>query len=396
MHYITIANLQIDGVKATYTNSNYNHGISSRDLQQSKIYNVWVINCAATGIRLSTNLYDNIIQGNHLTANRYGIELTGNSSAGNVVTDNVIQDNTAYGISLSAHRTTVTGNDVSSNGTNGIYNYGYDDNVITGNHIYGNTGHGIALEEDADRNTISGNTISANLLSGIRITGSNNNLVSGNNVYNNGASTSWDAIGISGDSDNNNISSNHITDTAGTSHAIDIVDATVNNTYLAGNTYSGTGAATINDAGTGTIYGSQLANSGTDLLLTPSGNVGIGTTDPEALLQLGTPTSSLGTLRLAGDTSGYIQIQPSTAAGDWTLTLPTNDGDNGQVLTTDGNGVTSWATPAASGANTSLSNLDSVAINTSLISDAADTDDLGSATYEWNSLCLSDGSGLTA
>lgn len=32
----------------------------------------------------------------------------------------------------------------------------------------------------------------------------------------------------------------------------------------------------------------------------------------------------------------------------WTLTLPANDGDSGQVLQTNGSGVTTWATPASS------------------------------------------------
>jgi hypothetical protein len=39
---------------------------------------------------------------------------------------------------------------------------------------------------------------------------------------------------------------------------------------------------------------------------------------------------------------------PDTLAADYTLTLPANDGDSGQILTTDGSGVTSWSSPAAS------------------------------------------------
>ncbi len=127
------------------------------------------------------------------------------------------------------------------------------------------------------------------------------------------------------------------------------------------------------------------------------GKVGIGTTAPGAKLQIGTAGTTLGTMRLTGNTAGYLQLQPSATAGDWTLTFPANDGDNAQVLTTNGSGVTSWTTVSGgSGANTALSNLASVAINTSLFSDAADTDDLGSTTFEWNSLFLADGSGLTA
>ena len=39
---------------------------------------------------------------------------------------------------------------------------------------------------------------------------------------------------------------------------------------------------------------------------------------------------------------------PDTLAADYTLTLPANDGDANQILTTDGSGVTSWSAPASS------------------------------------------------
>lgn len=40
-------------------------------------------------------------------------------------------------------------------------------------------------------------------------------------------------------------------------------------------------------------------------------------------------------------------VAPAALAADYTLTLPPNDGSNGQVLTTDGNGVTTWSTNGA-------------------------------------------------
>jgi hypothetical protein len=55
--------------------------------------------------------------------------------------------------------------------------------------------------------------------------------------------------------------------------------------------------------------------------------------------QTGTPT---GQLKLAGSTSGTDTIQASSTAGIWTLTLPTSAGTSGYVLSTDGNGNTSW------------------------------------------------------
>lgn len=53
-----------------------------------------------------------------------------------------------------------------------------------------------------------------------------------------------------------------------------------------------------------------------------------------------------GDLRLEDSTGGeYVALQaPATITSSYTLTLPVDDGTNGQVLTTDGNGVLSWST----------------------------------------------------
>ena len=53
-----------------------------------------------------------------------------------------------------------------------------------------------------------------------------------------------------------------------------------------------------------------------------------------------------GDLRLQDASGGqYIAIQaPATVASNVTLTLPANDGDAAQVLSTDGSGVLSWVT----------------------------------------------------
>ncbi len=80
-----------------------------------------------------------------------------------------------------------------------------------------------------------------------------------------------------------------------------------------------------------------------------SGKVGIGTTVPGALLDLGLAGTTSGSMRFEGSTSGYVQLEPAAAAGSWTMTLPSSTGTSGQVLSTDGAGVTSWTTAAASG-----------------------------------------------
>lgn len=108
-----------------------------------------------------------------------------------------------------------------------------------------------------------------------------------------------------------------------------------------------------------------------------------------------------GNIRLGGaielldsvDGSHYITIKAPALSGGWDLVLPTTDGNAGEVLTTDGSGNTSWAA-ASAGANTALSNLASVAINTSLISDSDGIDSLGSSTYAWKSLYLGNGGNI--
>ena len=59
-------------------------------------------------------------------------------------------------------------------------------------------------------------------------------------------------------------------------------------------------------------------------------------------------------------------------------------GTSGYVLSTDGAGNVSWI--VSPGANTALSNLSSVAINTTLLPASADTIDVGSSTFAWRSL----------
>jgi hypothetical protein len=96
-----------------------------------------------------------------------------------------------------------------------------------------------------------------------------------------------------------------------------------------------------------TVNGASLnlsTNNGTTTALTinTSSQVGIGTSSPNAFLDIGNPGATLGTMRLEGNTSGYVQLQTAAAAGSWTMTLPTSGGTSGYVLSTDGSGVTSW------------------------------------------------------
>lgn len=60
------------------------------------------------------------------------------------------------------------------------------------------------------------------------------------------------------------------------------------------------------------------------------------------------PVRSLnGFVNLSTNNNGVTVTAPAALAANYTLTLPPNDGSNGQVLTTDGNGVTTWTTNGA-------------------------------------------------
>jgi len=91
------------------------------------------------------------------------------------------------------------------------------------------------------------------------------------------------------------------------------------------------------------------------------------TTDKTNLIS----TSSVPSLEAkgtSGSTSGYIQLNcsenshgikllgpPHSAAANYTLTLPNNDGDASQFLQTNGSGVTSWATVSSTPTNVKVS-----------------------------------------
>ena len=63
-------------------------------------------------------------------------------------------------------------------------------------------------------------------------------------------------------------------------------------------------------------------------------------------------TTGSGSLQLG--VSGTRTTVLGAASSNWTLTLPTGPGTNGQVLTTNGSGTTSWTTPSGSGTVTSV------------------------------------------
>lgn len=60
------------------------------------------------------------------------------------------------------------------------------------------------------------------------------------------------------------------------------------------------------------------------------------------------------TFRIQGSTSGYIDLKAPAITSEYILRLPPTAGANGQVLTTNGSGTTSWVSPSITPTFTSL------------------------------------------
>lgn len=115
-----------------------------------------------------------------------------------------------------------------------------------------------------------------------------------------------------------------------------------------------------------------LANgsSGVNPKLTASGETNVGL-DFQAkgsgtYRLLGTSTQAA-ELRLYEDTdagTNFTAFKVGTQAGDITYTLPTDDGDSGEFLRTNGSGVLSWETPSGAGTVTSCFGLPASPVGT--------------------------------
>ena len=140
-------------------------------------------------------------------------------------------------------------------------------------------------------------------------------------------------------------------------------------------------------SGDGTLY--DLESSGgsgaNDTLSNLSMPTSINQTlipDLDNLYSLGTTGTEWRDLYIDG--TAYLD---AIGFGTDSCTLPTNNGNNGEVLTTNGSGTLTWSTPSSSGANTTLSNLSGggTSINADMIPDISGARNLGGSTKYWSS-----------
>jgi parallel beta-helix repeat protein len=147
-----IANLQVDGNKASYTND-YSRGIylssSSNNTITGNTYNNNIY-----GMYIESSNNNNTVTGNTCNNNTHGIYLS--SSSNNTITGNTCNNNTSNGISLlSSSNNTVTGNTCNNN-SNGMYIESSNNNTVVGN-TCNNNDRGMYIES-SNNNTVVGNT----------------------------------------------------------------------------------------------------------------------------------------------------------------------------------------------------------------------------------------------
>ena len=283
VNHVLVANLRIDGNKANQT-AGTQVGIYFTSVTYSEVRRCWVENTRSAAIAFYSDVnhstiakntcrgndgyciylyssHNNTVIGNTCQGNsNYGI-LLGNSN-NNTVAGNTCQGNGAHGIYLTyANGNAVVGNTCQGNGACGIFVYGYNShNAVTGNTCLGNANAGIEVNSNSSSNTVVGNICQGNGGDGILLAhGSNNNIVAGNSLLGNSQMTdnANDGIRVMYDCNYNLISNNIVRHQGLTNQqrygiSIDSADCdgnlVVNNDlYLSGR------AASLNDAGTGTV-----------------------------------------------------------------------------------------------------------------------------------------------
>jgi parallel beta-helix repeat protein len=250
--------------------------------------------------------------GNGIYLTGVGSDTSGSVRAGAVIT-NVIINNLYSGASLAStialdgtYNTSITD---STLGSGNLYIRG-SHNIVSNNYLFDSQQVGVYIDGTSHDNTITDNSIQNTELWGIYLYSATFTTISGNRITNTGGTTTNDAIYLDS-SDNTTITSNTIDDNSATTnnYAINIATTSADNNYLADNNIWG---ASVNDAGTGTIYGGQVTSATGSYLLKPAGTINLSqnviVAAGKSLTLLGGNTAS----RPASPTEGMLYYDTST------------------------------------------------------------------------------------
>ena len=326
----TVSNVRVEDFR--------NNGIHLVSSDNSRITGSTVIN-NAEGITLTSTSVGNTVTSNasiNNTTYQYTVSvtstsntLTGNYAEGgsrgfyiasdnNTITGNTVADSSDGMYFANADSNIISGNTILNVSSNGFYFSSSENNSVSSNTVDGSN-RGMYLAGSNDFNVISGNSIYSSTNEAIRLDTSDSNVIAGNLTSISGGASSFDAIYIN-NSDYNQITSNRLLDTECNAdcYGINVFNASSDNNYVADNYISdsdGDDDWTINDAGTGTIYGGQIQDQTTgDFLIQPAGDIEL----------IAAATNITGNLNVSGtitigtaDTTGTLLVlDVKTDAGD--------------------------------------------------------------------------------
>ncbi|MBI9039280.1 MAG: right-handed parallel beta-helix repeat-containing protein [Bacteroidales bacterium] len=201
-----------EGIYLYYSDSNYinnnlllnnNHyGVRLHESNFNLIKGDSVLNNGSYGVSLYHSSYNTILQNNILSNESNGVSIKNNPSSNNNIFYNTISNNNGCGIFIyfSSEHSTITGNTISNNNI-GIYLWrNCDYSTISANNIFCNINEGIYIYS-SDNNIITNNSIWYNSGNGVKLTiYSTNNQIYHNDIINNAqnavdfeyaSSTSW-------------------------------------------------------------------------------------------------------------------------------------------------------------------------------------------------------------
>ncbi|MES2970927.1 MAG: glycosyl hydrolase family 28-related protein [Patescibacteria group bacterium] len=330
-------------VNSDTTNGNTNIKLRDFKLDGNKANNTAGTQHAIVFIEVATNATTAGADIRGLTIDNFRTDAIGLLSSYNVkVYENTIQNSNQGIVSDSSSGLIISNNILVANSVN-VYFGGVSQSTISNNIVSNSVARGITLINSSN-NIISANNVNGSGTDGIGLNNSNNNIVSANKLHNNTVATGNSSIYMT-NSDANSINSNEVTDTAGSGHAINIADSTSDNNYLADNRFSGTGATTIQDLGTGTVYANQSRGANGAQLTTRTANAtdafqiqkangdvlfNIDSTNNE--IEIGKASSIAGSLVVHGSTSGNVTLKAGATITSYDLTLPTAIGATGECL----------------------------------------------------------------